>query len=168
MLPLQISGCTANNDDQSPIVCVTWDHAKAYCTAAGRRLCTESEWEYAARGKDGRIWPNGNKPPSCLQANEKNCDGKPRLVGITGSCGSPFGPCDQAGNIEEWVADDYGVYTATPKVDPPPANTPSDFKVTRGGHFDSPYDNTRASKRQDTLPSGTGPNIGIRCCKNLK
>lgn len=165
---MALSGCNANNDPQSPVMCLGWDQAKTLCTFAGKRLCTEPEWEYAARGTDGRMWPNGPKPPTCAQSNEKNCDGKPRLVGMSGACVSPFGTCDQAGNVAEWTADDFAAYTAEAKTNPPPVNSPSDAKIVRGGHYDSPYDETRASARLDVLPNAAGPVIGVRCCKSLK
>ncbi len=104
-----------------PITALSWYHAKQYCEAVGKHLPTEAEWEKAARGENGDIYPWGNEPSSCANAvvmNEKgrSCGEikrrgkKPETGRVLKGCSkgaSRYGLCDMMGNAEEWVADWY-------------------------------------------------------------
>jgi formylglycine-generating enzyme required for sulfatase activity len=84
-----------------PVVQVTWQSAAAYAAWAGKRLPTEIEWEKAARGRDGRLWPWGNAfdPNKC---NTSSSGTTP--VGAYSPRGdSPYGGADMAGNVWEWI-----------------------------------------------------------------
>jgi formylglycine-generating enzyme required for sulfatase activity len=89
---------------------VSWFGAQAYCAWAGLRLPTELEWERAARGKDGRVFPWGNEWSAeklCWHGSHlESQDSAP--VDSFGSGCSPFGIFQMAGNVEEWCADWYG------------------------------------------------------------
>ena len=94
-----------------PINCVDWDSAKKYCQAQGQRLPTEEEWEYAARGTDGRIYPWGNAEPNPSGAGQlcwnRYRDGKTNstcAVAAFPRDNSPFGVADMAGNVNEWTS----------------------------------------------------------------
>jgi iron(II)-dependent oxidoreductase len=81
--------------------CVTRDQAAEYCQAQGGRLPTESEWEYAARGTDGRLYPWGNEPPDRTRFwggdDDRYCPGCPTIVGRFPKGASPFGVLDMIG-----------------------------------------------------------------------
>jgi len=94
--------------EKHPVNCVTWPNAEAYCKAYGKRLPTEEEWEYAARGTDGRLFPWGDKDPSDqLLCWNRHGAGKPNSTCPAGSFSegeSPFGIQDLAGNVYEFTS----------------------------------------------------------------
>jgi formylglycine-generating enzyme required for sulfatase activity len=89
-----------------PAILVSWNDANAYCQWVGARLPTAAEWEAAARGSDGRLYPWGNESPSANLLNY-NHTGDTTPVGSFPDGASPYGVLDMAGNVAEWVADWY-------------------------------------------------------------
>jgi len=93
--------------DDHPQNCIDWPQARAFCVWAGKRLTSDAEWEYAARGSNGREFPWGNEPPDNARIHWSG-GGGPRVFG-TAPVGShpgdvsPFGVLDMAGNVSEWV-----------------------------------------------------------------
>jgi serine/threonine protein kinase len=120
-----------------PIVGIDWNNANAYCQWSGRRLPSEAEWEKAARGTEGKTYPWGNETPSKDLLNmAQSGDGYENTapVGSFPKGASPYGAMDMAGNVWEWTADWYGVYSSG-RQENPQGPSSGDGRVLRGGSW---------------------------------
>ncbi len=163
--------CNANfgDRDDHPVNCLDFDQAAGFCAWRGARLPTEAEWEYAARGGDGRIYPWGDAAPNAHMMNGcgpecvaegaragqrwtamyDESDGWPTTapVGSFPEGASPFGLLDMAGNVLEWTADPLG-----------------GFRIDRGSGWNTDVPSRlRTSQRSWMVPSRRSVVVGARC-----
>jgi formylglycine-generating enzyme required for sulfatase activity len=147
-----------------PMTGVSWSDANAYAQWAGKRLPTEEEWEFAARGNTGSIYPWGNEwKPNCANA-ATTAAGKMVQVGSYTDGKSPFGVLDMVGNAWEWTASKLKPYPGG-KLPPLPDQ---DLRVIRGNFW-------RANQNQATTTYRRGypavnedyTNTGFRCVKDV-
>lgn len=149
-----------------PVVNITWRQADAYCKWKGKSLPTEAQWEKAARGEEGLLYPWGNE----YADDRANIYGKDEYnwtapVGNFPLGVSPYGVNDMAGNVREWCNDWYKqfYYAEAPSRNPPGPSEKSAWRVVRGGGFSSPPDDAMTPNRTKNKPRMPLHHIGCRC-----
>ncbi len=150
-----------------PVVGATWDMAANYCQWIQGQLPTEAQWEKAARGQDGAVYPWGNDDPGCDLLNFKGCLGHTSGVNDYPAGRSPYGLLDMAGNVYEWVNDFYDEHY----YDSMPAQNPTgpgagDLHVVRGSSFESEAAQLLSGIRHPAAPAYHHYDLGFRCVVN--
>ena len=143
-----------NSRNRSPKVRVSWSQARSLCRAAGKRLCSEQEWERGCKGPTGTRFPFGNtyREGTCNLSEDGNASVKPS--GRFDACRSGFGMADLAGNVAEWTASSW-------------SDEISD-KVVKGGSADQDMYSGRCSARSNESAGTRDALIGFRCCADAK
>jgi len=164
-------GSTGRGDH--PMNCVTWFEARDYCNARGARLPSEAEWEYAARGSDGRAFPWGGDTPGA-----RACWAGAAPRGGTCVAGShpdgrtAQGVDDLAGNVAEWTLDPYQA-DAYSLHDDRGAYEPREgpglrLRVVRGGGWRASSADALRGATRSRLPVGArNPAVGFRCARGV-
>lgn len=148
----------------NPVVGVNWDQANAYCSWVHGRLPTEAEWEKAARGPDGNIFPWGDAAASCDLLNFNYCVGRTTRVTDYPQGQSHYDVFDMAGNTYEWVADWYktSYYGESPLEDPLGPEL-GEKRSVRGSSFGSGADESLSAHRFSVKPVDHREDLGFRC-----
>jgi formylglycine-generating enzyme required for sulfatase activity len=171
----------AGGGENAPVECVNWNEAKAFCEAVDPdgRLCTEAEWEYAARGGTTTKYYCGDDP-ECLddiawQAGFQSCGPTCHKEDVKGKDPNAYGLYDMIGNIREWVEDcwhsDYDL-NDDGEADWPVAqpawttNCTNDERGLRGSSYSGFANDQRVSYRTAFDPSMVNSSFGFRCCRS--
>ncbi len=180
-LCVEAGGCSEPHSDSSnkhaiyytasvyadfPVINVDWFQAKAYCEWAGGSLPTEAQWEKAGRGTDGRLYAWGDQQPNVVLLNYNGTLSDTSAPCSFTSGNSPFGLCDVAGNVWEWVNDWYAsdYYEQSPTNDPGGPED-GDYKVIRGGSWGSIAELVRIFDRESKRPDYWNNDLGFRCVR---
>ena len=182
--PLETEYFDDNNYSDHPVVTVDWGNAQDYCQWAGRRLPTEAEWEKAARGENGFIYPWGNTFDSSLanlddetniddytiDCTSNGCDGYDRTApaGSFPGGASPYGAYDLAGNVWEWTADWYAddYYQASPSSNPTGPDSGIDRVLRGGSWYNSEWNARSAFRKSPQSLLHVLLHLGFRCARS--
>ena len=154
-----------------PALYITWHEASGFCTSKGKRLPTEAEWEKAARGPEGNLFPWGESAPT----NERAMFGQhhvheiPILAAVDSQPEgkSPYGIHHMAGNVAEWVQDWFGFdyYAYMPEKNPAGPMS-GRYKSVRGGSWKSKIIMLRTATRSGAAPDQRSATVGFRCARS--
>jgi len=154
------NGLHPSGQGKLPVVNVSWDDARGYAIWLQKRLPTEAEWEFAARGTDGRIFPWGNEWNDSFANTARGREGKLLPVGSFPNGASPYGLLDMSGNVWEWTADNM-VYESK-------GAGRAEGKVIRGGAYDVTRERATTTYRGAVQPERGYEKTGFRCVQDIR
>jgi formylglycine-generating enzyme required for sulfatase activity len=165
--------------DDFPVVYITYDDAESYCEWAGRHLPSYVEWEKAARGTDGRMYPWGEFSPAkdnSSTAIRKDLSNFTYLIGDTSKVGaypkgaSPYGALDMAGNVQEWVIISNPIIQISISEEVATSNQLvydlDYYHLARGGFFNSARDEVQTTSRSFFSKTYSNYYVGFRCAQD--
>ena len=152
------------NQDNQPVVGVSWSDASSYCSWGKKRLPTEAEWEKAARGENSQVFPWGDTFLASRANTKESKNRQPVGVGNYTHGVSPFNLHDLAGNVWEWCDDWYNkeYYENSPSRNPGGPATGKD-RVVRGGGWNTLHVNM--AFRRGIKPNKSFESLGFRCAR---
>jgi len=157
------TGTTFFTDDNLPVAHVTWREAKELCQLRGMRLPTEREWEYSARGPNGFKYPWGNNWNDAYAIFDDTLAGPAHIGDRPSESSSWVGAFDMIGNVWEWTSSPYVDY---PYFESNENRTDTDYRVIRGGAWDSYLFNMTATFRGENQLNERFFDLGFRCARD--
>ena len=153
-----------------PVVFVTWPAALAYAEWAGKRLPTEAEWEFAARGRNALTYPWGDQKPTRSLANYTE-SGVHAPVRVGSYPPNPYGVFDLGGNVWEFCLDQWGTHPGGARRQSESdvrrmRGVKAERRVIRGGSFDGSAFNMRATARDSHRIDNPVGHVGFRCVRS--
>jgi formylglycine-generating enzyme required for sulfatase activity len=144
-----------NRSGEAPRLSATWTEADSICRNAGKRLCSEDEWEKACKGPANLRFPYGGEfdADACNTQDRNTKARKVSPVGAYGRCKSGYGVYDQSGNAAEWTASAFEA---------------GGEKAVKGGSASRPGFDDRCSSRRRLAPGSRDGNVGFRCCSDAR
>ncbi|WP_216673738.1 SUMF1/EgtB/PvdO family nonheme iron enzyme, partial [Pyxidicoccus fallax] len=144
-----------NRAGASPKVNVAWEEARTLCEQAGKRLCSEEEWEKACKGPGNARFPYGNEydPAACNTEAPQGADRALAASGTFQRCRSAYGAVDMSGNVAEWTSTRFDA---------------TEDLTHKGGSFDRQDYTSRCSARKGAAPTERSESVGFRCCADVR
>ncbi len=162
--PIDDLGYSQFSNQNDPVVGLTYAQAADYCNYINGSLPTEAQWEKAARGPQGNMYPWGNDSPGCDLLNFNNCLHHTTDVTHYGKGESYYGALDMEGNVFEWVADWFdGLYYRNSPAEDPAGPDTGRTRVLRSSGFASGPDQALTYARSYATPGSHSRDIGFRC-----
>jgi formylglycine-generating enzyme required for sulfatase activity/tRNA A-37 threonylcarbamoyl transferase component Bud32 len=152
-----------------PVIGVSWEDANAYAAWAGKKLPTEIQWEFAARGKENRVYPWGNLEPDTTKCNFGDYLSMPSNVTMHDEGKTPDGIFDLAGNVYEWTSNPFlpydRIFAARSQVElgNERRSPQTPLRAVRGGCWDSKPAELRCTHRRGMFPETRLASLGFRC-----
>jgi formylglycine-generating enzyme required for sulfatase activity len=164
----QYGSVGAFSGENNPRDNITWIQAQGFCANVGGRLPSEAEWEYAARGPDGLLWPWGNENPSSGLLNYNEIMGGTAPVASFPAGDTWVGATDMSGNVSEWTNSLYFKYPYVASDGRENITNQVNMRIVRGGSWGSNVNGLRITHRGYNDPNTTNEFRGFRCAFSVE